>query len=632
MLGLPRDFGESLKSLLGWHAGTAIFLVFAPSLLVDQPLWSLPKTHAGFLLCWSAVYFFSATYASLYKLSSSGGIANRIAIPLAAHGLLLAAIVVGHFHSLRLAKLVESDLFQATLVVTFLAGGGLFLASFWLHRMRSARILLFAIVVVAFAFSALDPFHEPSVEAKPEDRLLNTSLYPVRVRAHPIGAVASTARGGGIDKLGGGYLLVNGDGAIFHFAFSKSGDEIVLRQLSYSVPLNAEAFQADSHESVQTSRFRVADVLVREAVDLVEVFASHHFWNTARQCFVMRVSRLQTSGQDFLVGSDQVNWKTVFESKPCLPISGEKRGNPFAGHLSGGRLAMLDDSQLLLTVGDHAFNGWKTKRQLAQDPTADYGKTVLIDLEDESSRIFSMGHRNPQGLYINEQGEIWLTEHGSRGGDELNRIHEQRNYGWPRATFGTAYDAFRWPLSDPQGAHDGFEPPVFAWVPSAGISSLVQVEGGVFGLWKNDLLVASLNGRSVFRVRVLDNRAVVVEPIKVGRRIRDILVGHDGRIILYADDASIVALWPSEASESGELIFAAQCWGCHNAVKDAPPGIGPNLWNIVGRPIANEPGYAYSAGLQRVDGEWSVERLSRFLADPQSVSPGTSMEFKGITE
>ncbi len=102
-------------------------------------------------------------------------------------------------------------------------------------------------------------------------------------------------------------------------------------------------------------------------------------------------------------------------SCPCLPVVAKGKAPYFEGIENGGRMVLFGDHQLLLTVGDHGLNGWASNTKAAQDLSGAYGKTILIDVSTGSSEIFSLGHRNPQGLFIASSGAVWSTEHGPRG-------------------------------------------------------------------------------------------------------------------------------------------------------------------------------------------------------------------------
>ena len=90
------------------------------------------------------------------------------------------------------------------------------------------------------------------------------------------------------------------------------------------------------------------------------------------------------------------------------------------------------------------------------------GVILKLNIHDFSYNIFSFGHRNPQGLYIDKNKNIFSTEHGPEAGDEINLIEENKNYGWPLATFGTAYGHKKWPPGSTNNTHESFEKPIFS--------------------------------------------------------------------------------------------------------------------------------------------------------------------------
>ena len=116
-------------------------------------------------------------------------------------------------------------------------------------------------------------------------------------------------------------------------------------------------------------------------------------------------------------------------------------------------------------------------------------------------------------------------------GDELNLIHKGKNYGWPVVTYGANYTQATWPLNARQGKHEGYERPLYAWVPSIGISAIASIKSPLFHLWKDDLLVSSLADKALWRVRVEQGRIIFAERIPIGERIRDVIEDPSGRLI-----------------------------------------------------------------------------------------------------
>ena len=151
--------------------------------------------------------------------------------------------------------------------------------------------------------------------------------------------------------------------------------------------------------------------------------------------------------------------------------------------------------------------------------------------------IWSYGHRNPQGLVFDERGELWMTEHGPRGGDELNRVVRGGNYGWPEVSYGMNYVGSPYRTPWPDEGQD-FEMPVDRWLPSIGACGLDVVRGGAFDGWKGDLLAGGLSGQNLGRVRVADDgdgRLVVVEREELLHglgRVRDVSVAPDGTVFI----------------------------------------------------------------------------------------------------
>ncbi|MCI0432519.1 MAG: PQQ-dependent sugar dehydrogenase [Gemmatimonadetes bacterium] len=233
-----------------------------------------------------------------------------------------------------------------------------------------------------------------------------------------------------------------------------------------------------------------------------------------------------------------------------------------AGHY-GSRLAFDRDGFLFITVGDRqAPPSGDLEAHPAQDLSNHHG--TINRLHDDGRvpadnpfiarpgarpEIWSYGHRNPQGLAIHPAtGDIWATEHGPQGGDELNLIRPGANYGWPVIGFGVNY---RTGAIIHSGTHrEGMEQPSHIWVPSIGVSGLLVYTGDKFPDWQGDIFAGGLVGEQLGRIEVDGNRGMLKETIVRGiGRIRDVRQGPDGFIYLAIDHrnggpAPIVRLEP----------------------------------------------------------------------------------------
>jgi glucose/arabinose dehydrogenase len=194
--------------------------------------------------------------------------------------------------------------------------------------------------------------------------------------------------------------------------------------------------------------------------------------------------------------------------------------------------------------------GERNDRTRAQDTSHHAGK--ILRLRDDGTvpadnpfvgrtgfrpEIYSYGHRNPQGLAVHpETGQLWETEHGPQGGDELNLIQPGMNYGWPIATFGREYSG---DLITNETFRAGMEPPVTVWVPSIALSGMVFYTGDRLPGWRGDLFVGGLAGFQLHRVVFASGGPRGREPLltELKLRIRDVRQGPDGALYVLTDNA-----------------------------------------------------------------------------------------------
>jgi len=237
------------------------------------------------------------------------------------------------------------------------------------------------------------------------------------------------------------------------------------------------------------------------------------------------------------------------------------------GHY-GSRLAFHPDGSLFITVGERqAPSTGDLEAHPAQDLSNHHG--TIIRLNDDGSvpddnpfvgqvgtlpEIWSYGHRNPQGLVIHpETGDVWITEHGPQGGDELNLVQPGNNYGWPVVGYGVNYGSG---LAIHEGTQRAdMESPVHFWVPSIATSGLAFYSGDRFPGWQGNLLVGGLAGEQIDRLTMSPDGKTVVrrETILQGMgRVRDVREGLDGYVYVSIEDragapTSVVRLEPVDS-------------------------------------------------------------------------------------
>jgi glucose/arabinose dehydrogenase len=226
------------------------------------------------------------------------------------------------------------------------------------------------------------------------------------------------------------------------------------------------------------------------------------------------------------------------------------------GHY-GGRMVFDDEGHLFATIGDRQASPFLLEEQPAQNLSSHQGSIIRInddgsvpsdnpfmDTAGARPEIWSYGHRSPQGLAIHpETGQLFETEHGPQGGDELNLIERGGNYGWPVIGYGVNYGGA--PIHETT-EREGMEQPVTYWVPSIATSGLMIYDGGAFPDWKGDIFVGGLGGQKLVRVSV-DGGEVQREDVLDGQgRVRDIRQGPDGFIYIAWDRGTkIVRLEPA---------------------------------------------------------------------------------------
>lgn len=239
-------------------------------------------------------------------------------------------------------------------------------------------------------------------------------------------------------------------------------------------------------------------------------------------------------------GTKLENVKVIYEATPA-----------YKGTLHyGGRVKFAKDGNLFVSTGERSD---LVTRPQAQDLNSGLGKVIRITTDGKPAKgnpfigkagarpeLYSYGHRNVQGLAINPvTGDLWETEFGPRGGDEINRVLPGKNYGWPTITYGIEYSGKQ--IGDVIQQKEGMEQPVYYYDPVISPSGITFYDGKQIPEWKNNLFISSLSGMHVCRIVLKDNKVVGEERLLAGenQRFRDITEGHDGALYAVTDQGRL---------------------------------------------------------------------------------------------
>lgn len=496
---------------------------------------------------------------------------------------------------------------------------------------------------------------ELAAQAGARHRKIETGLLTLSVMEIPIGNVDGNTASGGIATGGG--IAAAGDTLIFVTALGKIGyldlRTMHIRYLPDTVPMNLAGLAASPAWQMPDFNghwFRVTGILLSPIQDgQAQLYVGHHVYDE-RGDICLSISETTIHFDDH-VPAVTAPFRQTYRANACVNL--EAAGYNFEGHLTGGRLALLDDTSLLLTVGYFGLaKDNQTPGEAEANLPGDFGRLLRIDLESGEVSEFAKGFRNAQGITVDSLGRIWTTEHGPQGGDEINLVREGAHYGWPHVTFGVGYGGASskrqpWVPNPVQGRHDGYEAPAFAFVPSIGINQIIEAPSTdeSLALWQGDLLVASLREQSLYRLRLIGDTPVYVEPIRLNYRLRDMAALDGGRFAILTDERRILiveeaaggdALAPPvtiaartdallsletasgrpDDNQFGRDMFRFKCGSCHTF--EARGANGPHLGGILDRPIGSQPNYPYSPALTGATGRWSRNQLMRYIRDPAS--------------
>lgn len=238
-----------------------------------------------------------------------------------------------------------------------------------------------------------------------------------------------------------------------------------------------------------------------------------------------------------------VNSQLLYKASP-----NSKQGRHF-----GSRLEFDNEGYLYFSIGERG-----NRDENPQDITRDCGKIYrihddgqipddnpFINSPNAKKAIYSYGHRNPQGMVKHPKtGEIWIHEHGPKGGDEINIIQKGKNFGWPKISYGINYSGTK--FTEHTSLPD-MEQPLFYWTPSIAPSGMTFVTSDIYPEWKDNLLVGSLKFKYLERLEFKNNKVIKREKLFEGiGRVRNVRQGPDGYIYIAIEGVGIVKINPKK--------------------------------------------------------------------------------------
>jgi hypothetical protein len=302
----------------------------------------------------------------------------------------------------------------------------------------------------------------------------------------------------------------------------RSGGEVFIWKPTSKNLIRTGSFIPSTRRMID-SRFAINDIAVlSESASSARLLISYPRLNASRSCVEIAVDELALDRN-----RDKARFIAQwFVSKPCVPVSAVQH--------TAGRFEVIDKNSVYLTVGDLGFTriGDRKKR-------GDLGS--VFKLTARTAEKISQGHRNPQGIVLYNNDTLMVSEHGPRGGDELNIVKKGNDYGWPFVTYGQPYGAGDYVKPTKTGTHEGFVKPITYWVPSIAPTELVQLPNQGWGDWNSALVLGTLREEVLVFIALNQKLEVTsTQQIDVGQRVRDLDVLSDGSLIMSTDAGNLI--------------------------------------------------------------------------------------------
>lgn len=276
-------------------------------------------------------------------------------------------------------------------------------------------------------------------------------------------------------------------------------------------------------ERFDDSRLAITDIgILSQSPARADLLISFPTYSKAKDCVSVHLYRYTLN-----LGAkvSLTRGKLWFKSNPCVPVSAIQH--------AAGRLQVIDKTSAYLTIGDLGYPDIDnvTRR-------GDLGSVFKVSAT--SREKISQGHRNQQGIVLIGK-DIYISEHGPRGGDELNIIEKGVDYGWPAVTYGEPYSSGDYVKPKETGNHDGYKKPLTYWVPSVAPTELVQLPSTQWGAWSGQIVMGTLREEALIFIELLDGKKVgKITPYPVNERIRDLEIGVSGELIATTDSGKLL--------------------------------------------------------------------------------------------
>lgn len=300
-------------------------------------------------------------------------------------------------------------------------------------------------------------------------------------------------------------------------------------------------------EGVKTIIANVPEVYNRGQGGLLDV-ALHPQYTTNGWIYITYAS---TEGEDEGGNTKLIRCKLENNALTHIETLYKASPNSTKGQHFGSRITFDKQGYVYFSIGERG------EREInPQDITRDGGKIYrlhddgripndnpFVNKENAKNAIYTYGNRNPQGMALHPTtGEIWIHEHGPKGGDEINIVKKGANYGWPVISYGINYSGTKFTDKTKQ---EGMEQPIYYWVPSIAPSGMTFVTGDTYPKWKGDLLVGSLKFNYVELLKLDGNKVISREKVAEGiGRVRNVKQAPDGFIYIAVEGSGIFKVIP----------------------------------------------------------------------------------------